>query len=75
MSRVCQLTGKKGQVGNRVSKSNRKTKHLFMANLQSKKLWSEKQQKFLSLRVCASTLRTIDKLGLDNYLKKLGKAK
>lgn len=71
MSRVCQLTGKKGQTGNRVSKSNAKTKHRFGINLQTKRIWSESKQKFVSLRVCTSTLRTIDKMGLDKYLKKL----
>ena len=34
MSRQCVICGKKPQTGNAVSHSNRKTKRLFMPNLQ-----------------------------------------
>lgn len=35
MARICQVTGKKVQVGNKVSHSNRKTKRTFKPNLQT----------------------------------------
>ncbi|NRA64462.1 MAG: 50S ribosomal protein L28 [Pseudobacteriovorax sp.] len=72
MSRQCELSGKKVLVGNRVSHSNIKTKHRFLPNLQKKKFWSVELNKFVSLKVCTSTIRTIDKLGLDAYARKAG---
>ncbi|SME88568.1 50S ribosomal protein L28 [Pseudobacteriovorax antillogorgiicola] len=72
MSRRCELSGKGVLVGNRVSHSNIKSKHRFLPNLQKKKFWSPELNKFVTLRVCTSTIRTIDKLGLDAYARKNG---
>ena len=72
MARRCDLSGKGVQVGHRVSHSNIKTKHRFLPNLQKKRFWSPELGKFVSLKVSASTIRTIDKVGLDAYAKKNG---
>ena len=72
MSRVCELSGKGPQVGNRVSHSNIKSKHRFLPNLQKKRLWSESKKKFVTLTISTSALRTVDKIGLDRYAKKVG---
>ena len=72
MSRKCQLTGKNPQVGHRVSHSNIKSKHRFLPNLQKKRFWSEARKKFVSLRVSTSAIRTIDKIGLDTFIKRAG---
>ncbi len=72
MSRVCQLTNKGPQVGNRVSHSNTKTKHRFLPNLQKKRCWSTEMNRFVSVRLSASALRTVDKLGIDMYAKRVG---
>lgn len=72
MSKVCDLSGKTIQVGHRVSHSNVKTKHRFLPNLQKKRLWSESLNKFVSLRLSTAALRTVDKLGFDQYAKKAG---
>ncbi len=69
MSRKC-LSGKTVLVGHRVSHSNRKTKHRFLPNLQKKRFWSDSQKKFVTIRVAASTIRTIDKVGLDAFLRR-----
>ena len=71
MSRKC-LTGKGIQVGHRVSHSNRKTKHRFLPNLQEKRFWSVEQKKFVVLRICTNAIRTIDKIGLDAFLRRIG---
>lgn len=68
MSRKCP-TGKGIQVGHRVSHSNIKTKHRFLPNLQTKRFWSEAKKKFVSLRVSTAAIRTIDKIGLDKFLR------
>ena len=72
MSRKCELSGKGVLVGHRVSHSNIKTKHRFLPNLQSKRFWSDARKKFVTLRVSTSTIRTIDKIGLDKYIKETG---
>ncbi|MDD9951442.1 MAG: 50S ribosomal protein L28 [Zetaproteobacteria bacterium] len=72
MSRVCQLTEKRPQTGHRVSHSNIKTKHKFLPNLHKKRCWSENLGRFVTLKVSASAIRTIDKLGLDTYARKVG---
>ena len=72
MSRKCELTGKGVQSGNRVSHSKRRTRHKFLPNLQKKRFWSVNLKKFVTLKICTSAIRTIDKVGLDNYAKKLG---
>jgi large subunit ribosomal protein L28 len=72
MSRVCELTGKRVQVGNRVSHSNIKSKHRFLPNLQKKRCWSDELKKFVTLTISTAALRTIDKIGLDNYARRSG---
>jgi large subunit ribosomal protein L28 len=71
MSRKCP-TGKGIQVGHRVSHSNIKTKHRFLPNLQTKRFWSDSKKKFVSLRVSTSAIRTIDKIGLDAFMRQNG---
>jgi large subunit ribosomal protein L28 len=69
MSRVCQLTGKKVMVGNNVSHSNRKTKRKFYPNLIKKKFYIPEEDKFITLRVSTSALRTVNKNGISACLK------
>ncbi|MEL7222410.1 MAG: 50S ribosomal protein L28 [Bacteroidota bacterium] len=71
MSKVCQLTGKRPISGNNVSHSNRKTKRRFVPNIQQKRFYLQEQDRWITLRVSASAIRNINKLGLYAYLKKL----
>ena len=65
MSRVCQLTGKSVMVGNNVSHSNRKTKRKFYPNLVSKKFYLPEEDRFITLKISTSALRTINKKGIS----------
>lgn len=69
MSKVCQITGKKAQIGNNVSHSKHRTKRTFDVNLFSKKFFYVEENCWISLRISASGLRLINKLGLDAALK------
>ena len=69
MSRVCQLTGKSVMVGNNVSHSNRKTKRRFYPNLITKKFFIPEEDNFITLKVSAAALRTINKKGISACLK------
>lgn len=69
MSRVCQITGKKAIVGNNVSHSNSKTKRKFNVNLKVKKFYLPEEDKWITLRLSTSALRTISKNGITAVLK------
>ncbi|MEM1326589.1 MAG: 50S ribosomal protein L28 [Bacteroidota bacterium] len=73
MSKVCQLTGKRPISGNNVSHSNRRTKRRFLPNIQKKRFYIPETDQWVQLKVSTSAMRTIDKLGLYAYLKKLEK--
>ena len=71
MSRKCELTGKKAMSGNNVSHAKNRTKRKFLPNLNNVTLTSEVLGKDFQLKISASALRTIDKVGgLDTFLRK-----
>jgi len=72
MARVCPLTGKRPNVGNKVSHSNIKTKKRQLPNLQTKRIWSESQNRFIKLRVSTSALRTLRRMTLEDFARKNG---
>ena len=69
MSRICQLTGKSVMVGNNVSHSKRKTKRRFYPNLVTKKFYLPEEDKFITLKISMSALRTINKKGISACVK------
>ena len=73
MARVCEVTGKKTQVGNNVSHANNKTKRRFNINLHNKRFWLESQKRFIRLKVSSKGLKIIDKHGIEKVLKDLSK--
>ena len=71
MSRKCELTGKKAMSGNNVSHAKNRTKRKFLPNLNNVTLTSEVLERDFQLKISASALRTIDKVGgLDTFLRK-----
>jgi len=71
MSKVCQLTGKRPVAGNNVSFSNRKTKRRFLPNLHKKRYYIPELDKWVTLKLSTKAMRTINKLGIYEYLTKL----
>jgi large subunit ribosomal protein L28 len=65
MARVCDVTGKKPQLGNHVSHANNKTRRRFLPNLQNRRFWVESENRWVRMRVSQHGLRTIDKKGID----------
>ncbi|MBM3433309.1 MAG: 50S ribosomal protein L28 [Schleiferiaceae bacterium] len=68
MSRVCEITGKKAMVGNHVSFSNKKNKRTFDVNLMRKKFYVAAEDKWVTLRISAAALKTINKKGIEAVL-------
>ncbi len=69
MARVCQVTGKKTISGNHVSKSNNKVKRKFYPNLFKKKFYLPEEDRWITLRVSAQTIKTINKKGIYAVLR------
>jgi len=72
MSHKCKISGQSRQNGNRVSHANNKTHHVFMANLQTRRVYVPSEKKYVRVKLSTRMIRTIDKLGLEAALKKHG---
>lgn len=82
MSKVCQVTGKKPVRGYKYAirgiakkkkgiglKITGKTKRRFQPNLVKKRVWFGDENRFITLRLSTSALRTIDKLGISAVVR------
>jgi large subunit ribosomal protein L28 len=68
MSKICQITGKKVITGNKVSHSNKKSKRTFEPNLHVKRFYIPELEEWVTLKVSAAGLRTINKKGIYNAM-------
>ena len=57
--------------GHTVSHSNIKTKRRFLPNLQTKRFYLTEEDKWITLKVSAEGIRTINKRGLYTVIKEL----
>ena len=72
MARRCVFTGKRPNVGNKVSHSHRKSKKRQNPNLQTRRLWWAEGGRFVRVKLSTSALRTIDKKGLQAFADQVG---
>ncbi len=71
MARTCDLTGKRRLVANKVSHANNKTKTKKQVNLHTKKVFDPETNSVVRLKLSASAIRTLDKVGsITKYVKK-----
>ncbi len=68
MARRDQLTGKGPVSGHNVSHANNRTKRRFLPNLQKKRFYIPEEKRWITLRVSAKTIKTINKKGLKAVL-------
>ena len=73
MSKTCEITGKKVMFGNNVSKSLNRTKRRFDVNLIKKRFFIPDESKWITLKISASALKTINKKGISEVLKEARK--
>lgn len=71
MARVCQVTGRKPIGGHTVSHSNIKTKRRFLPNLQTKRFYFAEEDRWVTLKLTADSIRTINKRGLATVIKEM----
>jgi large subunit ribosomal protein L28 len=71
MARVCQVTGRKPITGHKISFSNKKKLRRFLPNLQTKRFFLVEEDRWVTLKLTADSVRTINKKGLYNVVKEL----
>ncbi len=84
MSKRCRVTGKQPVRGysyaiRGIAKKKKgiglkitgKNKRIFLPNLIKKRLWLAEENRFITLKLSASALRTIDKVGLFKVVQKM----
>jgi len=69
MSRICELTGKRAMFGNNVSKALNRTKRRFNVNLIKKRFYIPEEDNWITLKVSAAALKTINKIGIAAAIK------
>jgi large subunit ribosomal protein L28 len=69
MSRVCEITGKRVMYGNNVSRAMNKTRRRFYINLIKKRFYITEEDKWITLKIKASVLKTINKKGISAVIK------
>jgi large subunit ribosomal protein L28 len=72
MSRICQITGKKGLKGHRVSHANNKSNHVQQPNLQKRRIFVPELKRLVTVRLSVKGLREVDKKGAYRALKQAG---
>jgi len=65
MAKRCQMTGVGPLTGNTVSHANNRAKTRRLPNLQKKRVFVSSKNKWVTLRLSARSLRTLDKYGGD----------
>ena len=88
MSRVCQVTGRRTTVGNKISrrglakakggvgkKTTGITKRQFKVNLQWKRVWVPELDRYVRVRISAAAIRNISKNGAYRTLLAAGLVK
>tara|TARA_A100000164_G_scaffold364359_1_gene382553 strand:- start:140 stop:376 length:237 start_codon:yes stop_codon:yes gene_type:complete len=73
VSKTCEITGKKVMFGNNVSKSLNRTKRRFDVNLIKKRFYIPEEDKWITLKVSASALKTINKKGISEVINQARK--
>lgn len=71
MARVCEVTGRKPVVGNKISFSNKKALRRFFPNLQTKRFFIAEENRWITLKLTTDAIRTINKNGLKATIKEL----
>jgi large subunit ribosomal protein L28 len=84
MGRKCQVTGRVPSTGNKYSirgiakkkkgiglKVTGIKRRRFLPNLMKKRFWFSEENRFITIRLSAAAMRTIDKLGLAKIVHEM----
>jgi len=73
VSAVCQVTGRKPSFGKSVSHSHRRTNRRWDPNIQRKRWFLASENRWVTLRVSAKGIKTVDKQGIEAVVQRLRK--
>ncbi|CCP38197.1 50S ribosomal protein L28 (plastid) [Chondrus crispus] len=65
MSKICRITNKTSNNGYKVSHSHVKTKRIQNVNLQIKRIWSQKQKRWIKIKISTKAIKSLYKLSLS----------
>ncbi|MEE3849104.1 50S ribosomal protein L28 [Gordonia sp. LSe1-13] len=68
MSQRCQVTGREPGFGKQVSHSHKRTSRRWNPNIQRRRYYVPGEGRYVTLRVSAKGIKTIDKLGIESVL-------
>lgn len=69
MSRRCQVTGVGPVSGSNISHAHNKSKRRFLPNLQKKRIWVQELNRFVTVKLTTSAIKTINKKGTAHIAK------
>lgn len=69
MSRKCQVTGVGPVAGSSISHAHNKSKRRFLPNLQKKRIWVQELNRYVTLKLTTSAIKTINKNGTAHIAK------
>tara|TARA_S200000501_G_scaffold62127_2_gene52744 strand:- start:4208 stop:4447 length:240 start_codon:yes stop_codon:yes gene_type:complete len=69
MSKVCEISGKKVMFGNNVSHALNRTRRRFDANIIKKRFFLPEENRWVTLNVSTSILKTINRKGITAVLR------
>lgn len=69
MSKVCDISGKKVMFGNNVSHALNRTRRRFDANIIKKRFFLPEENRWVTLNVSTSVLKTINRKGITAVLR------
>jgi large subunit ribosomal protein L28 len=75
MARRCQVTGVGPVAGSSISHAHNKTNKRFLPNLQKKRVWVQELNKFVTIKLTTSAIKTINKKGTAHIAKMIGENK
>jgi len=75
MSRKCQVTDVGPVSGSSISHAHNKTKRRFLPNLQKKRIWVQELNRFVTLKLTTSAVKTINKNGTSIITKRIKEGK
>lgn len=69
MARRCQVSGVSPVAGSNISHAHNKTKTRFLPNLQKKRIWVQELNRYVTLKLTTSEIKTISKKGTAHIAK------
>lgn len=75
MARRCQVTGVSPVAGSNISHAHNKTKTRFLPNLQKKRIWVQELNRYVTVKLTTSAIKTINKKGTAHIAKLINENK